>query len=98
MENRPILELLKLLQKEFKENKRADGLCFCTIRLSNLRKITWREEGILDSYLIRNAPLKIKKAYKEGVRLGLYWWPQDERAPRLAWLRNRIKHEEKNIS
>lgn len=100
---RPMVVLLKILQKELIERydeSYCEGLCIINSRLAAKGKITVIEKLEVNSYIRVHRSMKLSKHYLRNYRhptySSLFFWPRSSYRDRAAWLRQLIKYAKTN--
>lgn len=87
-EQRPIVELLRIMREWCEENferRGCDGLCISAVHMNMCGIISFTERMILKSYIEDNMP-----RYNNA-----YGWPRCQLQPRIEWLDAEIERLEK---
>ena len=87
---RSIIELLIILLAQVKKGL-YPPLCYNIGLLHRLGKITSTEYKILDTYITKNRPLRVRL----GMSYSGHWWKPKEFPPRIKWINKRL-HKEVN--
>jgi hypothetical protein len=85
-------ELLQLVLKELEEGELfTSGLCMLVVNMKGANVFTFKEEMQMYHYIHKyGAPKRFTKRASDQ-RGSAYYWPMGQKAPRIAWLKRRIK-------
>jgi hypothetical protein len=86
-------ELLQLVLKELeKSHLFKTGLCALIGDMAALGIIDYHEENVLWTYIRKYGPPHwYSKRYFQMKKNRAYYWPFAQAAPRIAWIKKRIK-------
>lgn len=67
------------------------GLCGVASRLNNSDVITYSEYYKIKDYISNNRPTQGSKLYDSTQVTEAYYWKQEDKEPRVRWLKYHIK-------